>query len=267
MKLKPVLKKGSRGDAVVELQTLLNSMASVKPKLVIDGILGAGTDRALKQFQREANLLADGIAGKRTWSALSQASLPNNDKISRYSFQPQSALADIARRYIGVTETGNNLAGDSKELLAIFKSDDLKIKGKTDGYPWCAAFVSYCIQKLCKQSPYFSGLIPPREASVNRLLTLWAKNNHCLIFTNRSKDLQPKKGDIVVFTFSHVGIIEDTQGATLRTIEGNTNDAGSREGTMVARKTRAKSLIRSYIRLPVSLINIPTQVETIAKMV
>jgi hypothetical protein len=30
MKLKPVLKKGSRGDAVVELQTLLNSMASVK---------------------------------------------------------------------------------------------------------------------------------------------------------------------------------------------------------------------------------------------
>lgn len=265
--MKPILKKGSRGNAVVELQTYLNRLASVSPKLKVDGIFGAGTDKAVKQFQKEANLLADGIVGRRTWTALSQAFSPESRKSSNNHFQPQSVLANIAKRYIGVTETGNNLAGDSKELLAIFKSDDLKVNGKTDGYPWCAAFVSYCVQKLCKQSPFFSGLIPPREASVSRLLTLWAKSNHCLIFTNRSKDLKPQKGDIVVFTFSHVGIVEDTNSATLTTIEGNTNEAGSREGIMVARKTRAKSLIRSYIRLPVSLINIPAHMETIAKMV
>lgn len=264
MVIKQVLRKGSRGDAVKELQAYLNQLDSVQPKLKVDGIFGSGTEKVVKQFQKETALLADGIVGLRTWSALTQISVSRHD-IPLNTYQPQAALADIARHYIGVTETGNNLAGDSKKLLAIFKSDALNINGKTDGYPWCAAFVSYCVQKLCKQSTAFSGLTPPREASVSRLLNIWAKNNRCLIFSNKSLDFKPQRGDIVVFTFSHVGIVEAAGSATLTTIEGNTNDAGSREGTTVARKTRAKTIVRSYIRLPVSMIEVPVRLATIAR--
>lgn len=262
MPIKQVIRKGSRGEAVKELQAYLNKLDSVQPKLTVDGIFGSGTDKAVKQFQKGAGLLTDGVVGQRTWNSLAQVPSSNVDAPME-NFQPQAVLADIAKQYIGVAETGDNLAGDSKALLAIFKADTLKINGKTDGYPWCAAFVSYCVQKLCKQSTFFSGLIPPREASVNRLLTVWAKGNHCLIFTNKSSDFKPQKGDIVVFTFSHVGIVEEVKNNTLVTVEGNTNEAGSREGTMVARKTRAKSIVRSYIRLPVSIISVPARLKVI----
>lgn len=265
MAIKQVLRKSSKGDAVKKLQTYLNKLVSIQPKLKVDGVFGPGTEHAVKQFQKEASLLADGIVGQRTWNALTQVLSSNIDSPSQ-NFQPQAVLADIAKHYIGITETGNNLAGDSKALLAIFQADTLKINDKTDGYPWCAAFVSHCVQKLCKQTTFFSGLVPPREASVNRLLTVWAKNNHCLIFTNKSADFKPQKGDIVVFTFSHVGIIEEAKSNRLITIEGNTNEAGNREGTAVARKTRVKSLVRSYIRLPVSMISVPARLEAISRM-
>jgi hypothetical protein len=59
-----------------------------------------------------------------------------------------------------------------------------------------------------------------------------------------------RAGDIVVFTFSHIGVaIEDQRGAAVRTVEGNTDEAGSREGGGVYEKTRALSLVRSHIRL------------------
>lgn len=54
----------------------------------------------------------------------------------------------------------------------------------------------------------------------------------------------------MVYTFSHIGIVTGAAGATIQTIEGNTNEAGSREGTAVLRKDRALGLVRCFIRLP-----------------
>jgi hypothetical protein len=247
-----VLKKGARGDQVKGLQKLLNRLPSTRKKLVEDGIFGQGTLDAIIASQKSAGLIADGIVGQKTWSALASAGKTSNLFSNTKLFNPQAPLADIAASYIGVKETGNNLAGKSKELLAIFNADNLAPNGKTDGYPWCAAFVSFCIQKLNANSSYYNGLIPPREAAVSRFLSIWAKSNGCLIFDNKSINHQPQKGDIVVFIFSHIGITESVNGGTIKTIEGNTNDAGSREGNIVARKNRAKSLIKAYIRLPIS---------------
>ena len=58
-------------------------------------------------------------------------------------------------------------------------------------------------------------------------------------------------GDIVVFTFSHIGLAvkdADSSGYVV-TIEGNTNGAGSREGGSVLEKKRHVSKIRSRIRI------------------
>ena len=60
-----------------------------------------------------------------------------------------------------------------------------------------------------------------------------------------------KAGDIVVFTFSHIGLAvkdADSSGYVV-TIEGNTNGAGSREGGSVLEKKRHVSKIRSRIRI------------------
>ena len=57
-----ILKRGSRGEAVVKLQRLLG--------IGDDGIFGFGTERAVKGFQRSRGLYPDGIVGKATWGEL-----------------------------------------------------------------------------------------------------------------------------------------------------------------------------------------------------
>lgn len=62
-----VLKRGSSGDAVGRLQTVLT--ASGFP-LRVDGTFGAGTEAAVKAFQTRAGLAADGVVGSQTWARL-----------------------------------------------------------------------------------------------------------------------------------------------------------------------------------------------------
>lgn len=57
-----ILKKGSKGDEVKELQRLLH--------LQEDGIFGPLTEKAVKDFQKLNNLTVDGIVGDKTWTKL-----------------------------------------------------------------------------------------------------------------------------------------------------------------------------------------------------
>lgn len=69
----PVLKLGSKGDAVKSLQILLNGYNFVGKngrKLTVDGDFGANTDYALRAFQKSAGLTPDGVCGVKTWPAL-----------------------------------------------------------------------------------------------------------------------------------------------------------------------------------------------------
>ena len=58
----PILKRGSQGEAVVELQHLLG--------IEEDGDFGRSTERAVKALQRRRKLVADGIVGSYTWDLL-----------------------------------------------------------------------------------------------------------------------------------------------------------------------------------------------------
>lgn len=62
-----VLRRGSFGDAVGELQGLLNGKGY---HLTIDNDYGAATELAVMVFQGDNGLLADGIVGRNTWAAL-----------------------------------------------------------------------------------------------------------------------------------------------------------------------------------------------------
>ncbi|MEC4818061.1 MAG: peptidoglycan-binding protein [Scytonema sp. PMC 1069.18] len=79
---KPVLKVGSVGDTVKELQSLLLNYgmyvyvddftgACVYPgREVIDGVFGPKTEAAVKMFQGKMFLVIDGIVGDKTWRVL-----------------------------------------------------------------------------------------------------------------------------------------------------------------------------------------------------
>ncbi len=68
-----LLKIGSRGKEVKELQEFLDIQA--------DGIFGKGTETAVKKWQSDNGLTADGIVGPATWDCMGIATTDNSEKI------------------------------------------------------------------------------------------------------------------------------------------------------------------------------------------
>ena len=66
-----LLKKGSRGDAVKTMQTMLNAIGYSCG--AADGIIGNKTLNALKSFQKDHGLTVDGIYGEKSAAALKNA--------------------------------------------------------------------------------------------------------------------------------------------------------------------------------------------------
>jgi peptidoglycan hydrolase-like protein with peptidoglycan-binding domain len=70
----PMLQRGSQGEAVKTLQLALYDTNAYYG--AIDGIFGPITEAAVRTFQKNAGLVVDGIAGNKTWYALSKIYAP-----------------------------------------------------------------------------------------------------------------------------------------------------------------------------------------------
>jgi hypothetical protein len=68
-----LLRRGSTGQAVRDLQEKLNQVLKPVPLLAVDGIFGSKTDAAVRAFQLKAKLVIDGIVGPKTQAALAAA--------------------------------------------------------------------------------------------------------------------------------------------------------------------------------------------------
>lgn len=79
---RPVLRRGSRGAAVRDLQRMLKKAGFNAGS--IDGSFGSGTRSAVIAFQRARRLAADGVVGSQTWRALTGGvpSLPSTPESS-----------------------------------------------------------------------------------------------------------------------------------------------------------------------------------------
>lgn len=87
------LKRGSRGSDVMEIQSLLEKM-SYNPG-PIDGIFGFQTEGAIRQFQKNNGLIADGIIGKNTYRVM-QRFLQGYEN---YTIKAGDTLYKIAQEY------------------------------------------------------------------------------------------------------------------------------------------------------------------------
>lgn len=126
---------------------------------------------------------------------------------------------------IGVRELTGHNDGKSVEMY-------LRYCGLSKGNPWCAAFVCWS---------YGQGkIVNPRSAACSDLF-----KSKYVIWRRTAKSTQlPAAGDIFGLYFvdkgriAHTGFIDRWTSTTVYTVEGNTNQAGSREGDGVYRKTR-----------------------------
>lgn len=96
-----VLRVGSRGQAVKDLQTQLKNLQYYHSS--IDGIYGRLTENAVRAFQRDNGLTVDGIAGPQTFAALKNPvkSAKSNSQAKSNATVDLARLVSTAKQYIG----------------------------------------------------------------------------------------------------------------------------------------------------------------------
>lgn len=143
--------------------------------------------------------------------------------------QDRESVLAVARPLVGQVEDGHN-AGEFVEKV-------LSSVGLGAGHPWCAAFNYYVFREAGLASR-----VPKSAWSPD-----WVKGGQR---RGRGHPADvfgiyfPSRGRV-----AHTGIVEVQHGPWLTTIEGNTNEAGSREGDGVYRKKRSVNsvILRTYL--------------------
>jgi hypothetical protein len=212
----------------------------------VDGDFGKHTEDAVKLFQtRFADqdgqpLKVDGQVGSITWSMLfGTKTVPVVTKPVAKTLLAKAL--EIAASQIGVREKplGSNRGPEVDKYLR-----SVGLNPAAGSFPWCAAFLYWCFgeaaQALGRDNPVIrtGGVLAHWSQAgtkgIARITGSSAKNDPSLI----------KPGHIFIIshggTAGHTGLVERVSGGKLVTIEGNTNDGGSREGIGVFRREARK---------------------------
>ena len=146
---------------------------------------------------------------------------------------------DIARKYIGTKEEfGNRFvedadkSNDATEFAALIHR-----AGQRDGESWCC----YAVEVFCCLA------YPERRAQLEKLFSANCFETYCNFLKAGFKVLNyPVLGAIVIYQHVNAGVVSTkghaaiVSGVLSKTqfddISGNTNEAGSREGTVIAEK-------------------------------
>lgn len=108
-----LLKKGSRGNSVTQLQQRLISLHYLTG--TADGIYGTGTESAVKAFQKANGLTADGIAGSATQKKLYSSSA----KAAATAKPTATPKLDPASEVLRLGSTGDNVKKMQKRLVEL----------------------------------------------------------------------------------------------------------------------------------------------------
>lgn len=107
-----VIKKGSKGEAVKNLQKALGVGA--------DGIFGANTEVAVKKFQSKAGLTPDGIVGAKTWAALERNPIDNKAVDDCVIYNPLSVHITTSKgraiKYLAIHFTAGSSSKEGRAM-------------------------------------------------------------------------------------------------------------------------------------------------------
>jgi hypothetical protein len=145
-------------------------------------------------------------------------------------------IVSIAKQYIGKKEK----PGNSGFFDAAFQKL-MVAAGWLLGQSWCAYFAKMVWKQAYANSPELLSVIN-RMLNGGAIMSLNNMKNNGRFIVN----MTPVIGAIVIWKHGsgpqgHAGLVIGIDGNTLTTIEGNTNNSGSREGDCVAQKLRTVS--------------------------
>ncbi|MFG6416049.1 CHAP domain-containing protein [Roseateles sp. DC23W] len=256
-----IIKAGEKSATVVRaLKLRLNDALGLTEGLALDAdnpAFGPKMTQAVMLFQARhvdsqgAPLKVDGEVGSVAWEALFGAdSVPGavdtDDALLRDALKIAQGEAAAGVREVRPPLNRGPRVDDYQTRTG------LRLKAGTDGFAWCACFLYYCFDEAAKQAGRRNPLIKTagcqdhwnkaRAAGITEITGARATQKPALV----------KPGMIFIMAFGggtgHTGIVESVQGGFITTIEGNSNNEGSRDGFGVFRLTRKINTInRGFI--------------------
>lgn len=139
-----------------------------------------------------------------------------------------------AKAKLGVQEVGGDNHGPEVERY-------LKAAGLPAGNPWCAAFVNCMAQDAALDLKVVSPLEVITQQGFVPAYVDWAKKNGYVV---KPEEVKPGMLFAIYFPnkgrYAHIGFVKDITAdlKSFTTIEGNSNDEGSREGKEVCSNRR-----------------------------
>jgi uncharacterized protein (TIGR02594 family) len=231
-----LLKRGNKGPKVRDLQRRLRELG-YNPGPV-DGIFGPRTEAAVRAFQRDSKLVADGIVGPCTRANLQTPQLHEASRRPAQPSAPRTSSQNVPGphgepRWMAVARqeicTREKALGSESNPRIVQYHEATSLRAQDDRTPWCAAFVSWVLER----------------AGIRSMRSAWAKS-----YLNWGSALDhPRIGAITVFHRGsgppssrgpgHVGFFVEDRGDSIILLGGN-------QRNHVNIKSYSKSRLLSY---------------------
>ena len=239
--------RGRRDDAngVGEVRRVQEWLTLDGSPTDIDGDFGPATETAVRDFQRRQGLPETGTVGERTWAKLTSP--------MRIALAPTVVAGSDLIHAVVLAVARAHLAVHPRELRVRGQGNSgpwvrLYMHGREgDDQPWCAGFACHVIA----QAAYAMGAEDSpilRQVGGDALVRDAKGDERFLIGKGMDATARVERipgGALFVVRrkiptdWTHVGIVDKVEPEAFSTIEGNTNDTGSREGVEVCARTRS----------------------------
>ena len=227
-----LLKRGSKGENVKELQRLLNKKGF---NLVVDGIFGYETYKTVKAFQSQnldkhgRQLVVDGKVGTLTWWSLVNTDPIVVTPVIDYTQMPDISMggSDVGRKALqtAINEMKNGASEIGGDNLGEYVAKYLEPANLKPPQSWCASFVSWCFLQAVggnKEDMPFNYSPGARDIYSQLIRKRWHFK------WGDPEGNTPGPGDIVAwyrYTLAewegHIGLVHHSADGFLYTIEGN----------------------------------------------
>lgn len=158
----------------------------------------------------------------------------------------QECIIYIAKSQLGVTESPSNWGVD---VSAYLRSVGIRFPAA-----WCGAYLHWCYMMHSCDFDYRHlklGFVPNWSRGEMAQYVVWDKRTSDI----KIQDFEFHPGDLCTIYFNnlkreaHIFMVVEKSNGQLITIEGNTNDGGSRDGVGVFLRQRSLNSVYKVIRL------------------